>query len=52
MDLLHLLKNTFDRKRISANPTLTLTLTLKPSNIPGLTKLHHFLSKLVYKLYR
>jgi len=29
-NLLHLLKNTFDRKRISANPSPTLTLILTP----------------------
>jgi len=41
-DLLHLIKNTFDRKRIYDNPTLiltlTLTLTLKRNYIFGLTK--------------
>jgi len=43
-DLLHLLENTFDRKRIYANPnsnsslTLTLTLPLKRNNVFELTK--------------
>jgi len=43
LDLLHLLENWFDRKRISANPSpnpiaLTLTLILKHNNVFGLTK--------------
>jgi len=41
MDVLHtLLENTFDRKRISANPTPNpnLILTLKHTNVFGLTK--------------
>jgi len=38
--LLHILDNTFDRKRISANPALTLTL--KHNNVFELTKWCHF----------
>jgi len=40
--LLHMIENTFDRKRIYANPALTLTLTrtliLKRNYVFGLTK--------------
>jgi len=39
--LLHLLENTFDRKRIFANPSLNLILILK-YNVFGLTKWRHF----------
>jgi len=48
LDLLHLLENMFDRKRIYANPssyptlTLTLTLLLKRNNVFGLTKWRRF----------
>jgi len=40
MDPLHLLENTFDRKRISANPasTPTLSLTLEHNIVFGLMK--------------
>jgi len=53
-DLLHLIENTFDRKRIyvnltsypnpNSNPSLTLTLTLslKRNFVFGLTKWRHF----------
>jgi len=50
MDLLHLPENTFDRKRISANLSLilSLTLTLKHKNVFGLTKM----TKNFEKVYR
>jgi len=49
-DLLHLIENTIDRKRIYANSsssltltlTLILTLTLKRNYVFGLTKCRHF----------
>jgi len=57
-DLLHLIENTFDQKRIYANPssypnpitlTLTLTLTLtKRNNVFGLTKWRHFSIEIVF----
>jgi len=62
LDLLHLIENTFDRKRIAANPIPypkpnpnhkpnSKLLALKKNNVFGLTKRRHFSRKVQIPIY-